>query len=234
MLKKTSSRSGLFLLELIISILFFSMASAVCIRLFVQAHVMDRENRDLTQSVKLCENLAEIYTASDGDLDALRDIYPYFQRDTRSIKIELLRDLASSYRLEESIVNRIVLGSSHPLSESDATASDTPFAMLSYTVQDMLMFFDRDWQPGILPQSGGYVLCVVFFEQPLSAGALKSATFGVWEYDTMRKAEVDGLEAVTGIVTDDYFYRFSCLSEDDAIYSLDVTVYVPGTGGANE
>lgn len=40
MFKKNSSRSGLFLLELIISILFFSMASAVCIRLFVQAHVI--------------------------------------------------------------------------------------------------------------------------------------------------------------------------------------------------
>lgn len=45
MFKKNASRSGLFLLELIISILFFSMASAVCIRLFVQAHVMDRNKK---------------------------------------------------------------------------------------------------------------------------------------------------------------------------------------------
>ena len=32
------SRSGLFLLELIIAILFFAVTSAVCVNLFVQAH----------------------------------------------------------------------------------------------------------------------------------------------------------------------------------------------------
>ena len=242
MFKKTSSRSGLFLLELIISILFFSMASAVCIRLFVQAHVMDRENRNLTQSVKLCENLAEIYTACEGDLDALCGIYPYFQRDLRSIEIEPSRDFVSSYRLEESIVSRIVLRSSSvpesdaPASDaaSDSTASGASLAMPAYTVQDMLMFLDQDWQPGMFPQSGGYVLCVIFFEQPLSAGSLRHAVFGVWEYDTMQKAEVDGLEALTGIVTDDYFSQFSCLSEEDVIYSLDVTIYVPDQGGDGE
>lgn len=243
MLKKTSSRSGLFLLELIISILFFSMASAVCIRLFVQAHIMDRDNRNLTQSVKLCENLAEVYTASGGDLNTLTDIYPYLQRDYRSIQICLFRDLASFYQLEESTVGRIIPLQSSSSGESEPAAVDTdnlPYpgyaieSALTYTVQDMMMFLDKDWQPTLIPQSGGYVLCAIFFEEPRSAGTLRDAAFGVWEYDTMREIEVGESEALTGIVTDDYFYQFSKLSVEDAIYLLDVTVYVPETGGADE
>ncbi len=76
MSKRTSSRSGLFLLELIISILFFSIASAICIQLFVKAHLMDKNNQALTQSVKLSQNFAEIYTATDGDLEAIKKLYP--------------------------------------------------------------------------------------------------------------------------------------------------------------
>ena len=71
--KRLSGRSGLFLLELIISILFFSLSSAVCIRLFVTAHTTDRENYALSESVKLCTNYAEIYTA--GNRDRVRKFY---------------------------------------------------------------------------------------------------------------------------------------------------------------
>ena len=76
MSKRTSSRSGLFLLELIISILFFSVASAICIQLFVKAHLMDKDNQNLTTAVKLSENFAEIYTAVDGDVAALSAFFP--------------------------------------------------------------------------------------------------------------------------------------------------------------
>ena len=42
------SRSGLFLLELIIAILFFAVTSAVCVNLFVQAHLTSAESSNLT------------------------------------------------------------------------------------------------------------------------------------------------------------------------------------------
>lgn len=76
MTRRTSSRSGLFLLELIISILFFSVASAICIQLFVKAHLLDNDNRNLTAAVKLTENFAEIYTSVNGDVSALKTFYP--------------------------------------------------------------------------------------------------------------------------------------------------------------
>lgn len=76
MMKRMSSRSGLFLLELVISILFFSVASAVCIRLFVQAHFMDKDNKNLTNAVQVCENFAEVYTSLHGDITLLSSVYP--------------------------------------------------------------------------------------------------------------------------------------------------------------
>ena len=39
-MKQKSSRSALFLMELIFSILFFALASAVCVQLFVKAHLL--------------------------------------------------------------------------------------------------------------------------------------------------------------------------------------------------
>lgn len=270
MFKKNSSRSGLFLLELIISILFFSMASAVCIRLFVQAHVMDRDNRNLTQSVKLCENLAEVYTACNGDLDALMEVYPYFRRDIRSdIYVAPWRDMPSIYPLEGTTVYRFLrsfhtpsaaptetehiqaddspadsesaytddssadLGSRDAQNPDNSTDSDDTL-LKGYPVQDMLMFLDRDFNPSFLPQSGGYVLCLISFELHPSAGTLKNVSFGVWEYDTMRQIPVSELATLTGRVDDDYFEQFSYLPEEDAIYVLDVTIYVPDQGGTCE
>ena len=47
MKKKQAKRSGIFLLELMIVILFFSVTAAVCIQLFVKAHVISQDTRNL-------------------------------------------------------------------------------------------------------------------------------------------------------------------------------------------
>lgn len=62
-----TSKSSLFLMELIISILFFSIASAVCIQLFVKAHVLNTRTQDQNQMVVWSQNLAELWRAYDGD-----------------------------------------------------------------------------------------------------------------------------------------------------------------------
>ncbi len=56
----------LFLLELVLSILFFSLASAVCVGLFAQAHERSREARELNLAVNTVSSAAELVTASDG------------------------------------------------------------------------------------------------------------------------------------------------------------------------
>ena len=57
-----SSKSSLFLMELILSILFFSLASAVCVLLFVKSHLINRQSTDMTNAVNLSQDVAEIYT----------------------------------------------------------------------------------------------------------------------------------------------------------------------------
>ncbi|MGN1148542.1 MAG: hypothetical protein ACI4TB_08970 [Lachnospiraceae bacterium] len=66
-----SSKSSLFLMELIISILFFSLASAACIQLFVKAHLMDIRTKEQNQAVIWSQNLSSLWQASSGDLLAV-------------------------------------------------------------------------------------------------------------------------------------------------------------------
>lgn len=67
MRNKASSRSGLFLMELIISILFFSLAGAVCVRLFVNAHIVSRDSVELNHALEWTQNVAEAFYGCNGD-----------------------------------------------------------------------------------------------------------------------------------------------------------------------
>ena len=52
-MKGTSAkRSSLFLLELIIAILFFSLTSAVCVQIFVRAHLISRQTQELNTALE--------------------------------------------------------------------------------------------------------------------------------------------------------------------------------------
>lgn len=66
-----SSRSSLFLMELIISILFFSIASAACIQLFVKSHLLGQKTQEQNQAVIWSQNLSSLWLAADGDLNAV-------------------------------------------------------------------------------------------------------------------------------------------------------------------
>ncbi len=57
--------SSLFLMELILAILVFSMASTACIQLFVKAHVLTDKSIALNNSIIKCQNLAETLYGSD-------------------------------------------------------------------------------------------------------------------------------------------------------------------------
>ena len=67
-----NSKSGLFLMELIIAILFFSLTSAVCIRLFAHSHIINRETVNLNNAVTHAQNLAECWYANEGNVKAMQ------------------------------------------------------------------------------------------------------------------------------------------------------------------
>lgn len=69
------SKSSLFLMELIIALLFFSLASTVCIRLFVNAHSLSNQTVDMNYAVNYAQNMAETFTGCDGDLASMQAIF---------------------------------------------------------------------------------------------------------------------------------------------------------------
>ena len=65
--KRTSnSRSSLFLIELIIAILFFSLVSAVCLRAFARSHILTENARDLNAALMHVESTAELLRAGES------------------------------------------------------------------------------------------------------------------------------------------------------------------------
>ncbi len=72
---KNRSASSLFLVELLLSILFFSLAAAVCVQLFVQSHLISRKSADQNAAVTCMQSTAAILEAESGSLSALSEIY---------------------------------------------------------------------------------------------------------------------------------------------------------------
>lgn len=69
-MKQKSSRSALFLMELIFSILFFALASAVCVQLFVKAHLLSVSTQELNHALTSAQSAAASLQAKQGDAAA--------------------------------------------------------------------------------------------------------------------------------------------------------------------
>lgn len=73
---RKNSGSSLFLMELILAILIFAMASTVCVRLFVNAHLLSKNSQEINRGILWAQNLAEIYISPEGSLDKVIEIFP--------------------------------------------------------------------------------------------------------------------------------------------------------------
>jgi len=68
------NKSSLFLMEMIVAILFFSVAAAVCVQLFVKSHLLNDESQQKAQAATAASAIAEAYRA-----DMLDDYYDISQ-----------------------------------------------------------------------------------------------------------------------------------------------------------
>ena len=71
-----NTRSSLFLIELIIAILFFSVGSAVCVQAFVKAHTLTGQARDLSFASSTVSSAASVIKYTDGTLEQTRAYFP--------------------------------------------------------------------------------------------------------------------------------------------------------------
>ena len=66
--KQHSSKSTLFLMELVVVIFFFSICAAICVNVFGSAQMMAKDSYNLSNAVMTARSAASCYKAADGDL----------------------------------------------------------------------------------------------------------------------------------------------------------------------
>ncbi len=71
-----SSKLSLFLMELIMAIMFFSLAAAVCVRLFAAAHFLAEKTENLSSAVMWTQNISEVFTGKEGNFSEISLLYP--------------------------------------------------------------------------------------------------------------------------------------------------------------
>lgn len=81
------SHSTLFLMELIISILFFSLASAVYIQLFAKAHILGNKTTNENHALTETQNLAESFLATEGNLSEMKTLFSNAELIDKSLKL---------------------------------------------------------------------------------------------------------------------------------------------------
>ncbi len=70
------SKSSLFLMELIIVLLFFSISAAICMKVFASAKVKTQMSRDMSNASFAAESLAEAFKAEKMDGKPMSALYP--------------------------------------------------------------------------------------------------------------------------------------------------------------
>lgn len=67
------TKTSLFLMELIIVIFFFALTGAVCMQVFVNAHIFDRKTNELNEAVRWAENVGECFHEFGSDTETLTE-----------------------------------------------------------------------------------------------------------------------------------------------------------------
>lgn len=85
MKRKNHSKSGLFLIELMISILFFSITAAVFMQVFVKANNIRKQSRALFEAQTQMSSLAEIIRQDRDFVPEIKECYPQCKVEKESL-----------------------------------------------------------------------------------------------------------------------------------------------------
>jgi len=72
---KSKRHSSLFLIELMLSLVFFSLVAGICIQFFVHSHLLSQEAAHLNNAVVLSQNMAEEFRATNGEIGETTTYY---------------------------------------------------------------------------------------------------------------------------------------------------------------
>lgn len=148
-----TSKSSMFLMELIIAILFFSLASAVCIQLFVKSHILSNAASDESRALLFCQNLSEIYQGilpecNPDKAENIKEMFLSIVKEDPDLQNPL--DLQTEYengRLQKLLINQ----SGNPLNLlemlPESFSLSLPKETFPFGGQFAFLFcFDADWR----------------------------------------------------------------------------------------
>lgn len=75
MKRKKGSGSSLFLMEILLNILLFSVMLSFCLQFFVKAHKLTNSTTELERAVTCCSNTANMFETGDGTLESIYSMY---------------------------------------------------------------------------------------------------------------------------------------------------------------
>lgn len=127
MKKYQKQHSGLFLIELIVSILFFSLAAALCLQLFAKASLKSTQSTQLTHAVLIATSAAEAVENGCIDADALSEYFSEASVENGRMRVyyddswQMTSSDDGKYVLEVSFVD----GLESPAEETTSDITDT-------------------------------------------------------------------------------------------------------------
>ena len=95
--QRHNNTSSLFLLELILAVLFFSVASALCIQIFTKAHLMSQDARNLNFAVNEVSSMAEQISAGTLHSDTAASSDDTASDPSTQMPDDSLQDAAAYY-----------------------------------------------------------------------------------------------------------------------------------------
>lgn len=134
MKKYIQSRSSIFLLELILNLLLFTVLVVVGLNFFVKTHTLTIKTSDLHRAVTQTNNIAALYETSYGGLDIIANKYPYsiITNDSAIIYFDdKFKECSSS---ESKYMLTIDIDNSSILHEADITFSKASDKIYEVTV----------------------------------------------------------------------------------------------------
>jgi hypothetical protein len=88
-MRHVHSSSSIFLMEIILNILLFSVMLVVGLQFFLQAHTQTAQTKALHQAVTSCESVAALFQSGDGTLEGLTASCPYSTKQNGQVRIYL-------------------------------------------------------------------------------------------------------------------------------------------------
>ena len=138
MQKRYESKTGLFLIELIIVILFFSIASAICIQIFAKSHLMSRKTINSNHAMFWIQNVTEVFYSENGDLSKVKSYFPVVDTNHfTSIIPEFISSYDNAFAIQfDSNWNTVVSAESHRYTLLALYSGDSDFHTLELCVYE--------------------------------------------------------------------------------------------------